>query len=180
MEQLPDNAAHILVVDDDQRIRDLLARYLFEQGFRVSTATDAASALLGDKQQPLTPVALAAALGDPAFIDELLQDARQALLGDLENVEQISNAQARVAIDEMQHAVMGPPEAVGGEDGIGLTREVAIGKEHELDEGDQMRIGGRRGFGRGLKRRCLCCRRAPPADELRIYVSHVDLFGLDC
>jgi two-component system phosphate regulon response regulator OmpR len=31
-------------VDDDQRIRDLLARYLFEQGFRVTTATDAASA----------------------------------------------------------------------------------------------------------------------------------------
>jgi two-component system phosphate regulon response regulator OmpR len=44
MDTLPDNAAHILVVDDDQRIRDLLARYLFEQGFRVSTATDAASA----------------------------------------------------------------------------------------------------------------------------------------
>ena len=33
MDTLPDNAAHILVVDDDQRIRDLLARYLFEQGF---------------------------------------------------------------------------------------------------------------------------------------------------
>lgn len=44
MEQLPDNAAHILVVDDDQRIRDLLARYLFEHGFRVSSAADAASA----------------------------------------------------------------------------------------------------------------------------------------
>jgi two-component system, OmpR family, phosphate regulon response regulator OmpR len=44
MEQLPDNAAHILVVDDDQRIRDLLARYLFEHGFRVSSATDAAGA----------------------------------------------------------------------------------------------------------------------------------------
>src|SRR4029450_1794461 len=45
MEQrLPDTAAHILVVDDDQRIRDLLARYLFENGFRVTTATDAASA----------------------------------------------------------------------------------------------------------------------------------------
>jgi two-component system, OmpR family, phosphate regulon response regulator OmpR len=44
MEQLPDNAAHILVVDDDQRIRDLLARYLFEHGFRVSTAADAATA----------------------------------------------------------------------------------------------------------------------------------------
>ena len=44
MDTLPDNAAHILVVDDDQRIRDLLARYLFEQGFRVTTATDATSA----------------------------------------------------------------------------------------------------------------------------------------
>ncbi|MBS0243760.1 MAG: response regulator [Proteobacteria bacterium] len=43
-EPLPDNAAHILVVDDDLRIRDLIARYLFEQGFRVSTAPDAQAA----------------------------------------------------------------------------------------------------------------------------------------
>jgi two-component system phosphate regulon response regulator OmpR len=39
-----DNAPHILVVDDDNRIRDLLARYLQENGFRVTTAVDAASA----------------------------------------------------------------------------------------------------------------------------------------
>jgi two-component system phosphate regulon response regulator OmpR len=44
MEPLLDNAPHILVVDDDQRIRDLLARYLFENGFRVSTAIDASTA----------------------------------------------------------------------------------------------------------------------------------------
>lgn len=42
--ELPDNAAHILVVDDDQRIRDLLGRYLLENGFRVTTACDAPSA----------------------------------------------------------------------------------------------------------------------------------------
>jgi two-component system phosphate regulon response regulator OmpR len=41
---LPDDAPHILVVDDDQKIRDLLARYLFENGFRVTTAADAATA----------------------------------------------------------------------------------------------------------------------------------------
>jgi two-component system phosphate regulon response regulator OmpR len=41
---LPDNAPHILVVDDDQKIRDLLARYLSEHGFRVSTAADAQNA----------------------------------------------------------------------------------------------------------------------------------------
>ena len=44
MESLPDNAAHILVVDDDQRIRDTLARYLFKNGFRVTTAADASTA----------------------------------------------------------------------------------------------------------------------------------------
>lgn len=41
---LPDNAPHVLVVDDDQKIRDLLARYLGENGFRVTTAYDAVTA----------------------------------------------------------------------------------------------------------------------------------------
>jgi two-component system, OmpR family, phosphate regulon response regulator OmpR len=41
---LSDNAAHILVVDDDSRIRDLLSRYLRENGYRVSTAEHASDA----------------------------------------------------------------------------------------------------------------------------------------
>lgn len=40
-EPLPDNAPHILVVDDDQRISRLLGRYLVENGFRVTVANDA-------------------------------------------------------------------------------------------------------------------------------------------
>ena len=40
---LPD-AAHILVVDDDRRLRDLLARFLADHGFRVTVAKDAAEA----------------------------------------------------------------------------------------------------------------------------------------
>jgi two-component system, OmpR family, phosphate regulon response regulator OmpR len=35
---------HLLVVDDDPRLRELLRRYLTEQGFRVTTAADAADA----------------------------------------------------------------------------------------------------------------------------------------
>jgi two-component system phosphate regulon response regulator OmpR len=35
---------HLLVVDDDARLRELLARYLAGEGFRVDTAADAASA----------------------------------------------------------------------------------------------------------------------------------------
>ena len=36
-----DDAAHLLVVDDDRRIRELLNRYLADQGFRVTVAGDA-------------------------------------------------------------------------------------------------------------------------------------------
>ncbi|MCZ6770388.1 MAG: response regulator transcription factor [Proteobacteria bacterium] len=38
------DAPHILVIDDDTRLRDLLQRYLREEGFRVTTATDASDA----------------------------------------------------------------------------------------------------------------------------------------
>ncbi|KQQ36684.1 MULTISPECIES: response regulator [Rhizobium/Agrobacterium group] len=41
---LLDDAPHLLVVDDDTRIRDLLNRYLVEQGFRITVAGDAAEA----------------------------------------------------------------------------------------------------------------------------------------
>ncbi|ODN71483.1 response regulator [Methylobrevis pamukkalensis] len=39
-----DDAAHILVVDDDSRIRSLLQRFLAARGFRVTVAGDAAEA----------------------------------------------------------------------------------------------------------------------------------------
>jgi two-component system phosphate regulon response regulator OmpR len=41
---IPDHAPHVLVVDDDRRLRDLLARFLAEHGYRVSTAASAAEA----------------------------------------------------------------------------------------------------------------------------------------
>src|SRR3954471_19464812 len=41
---LPDDAPHLLVVDDDRRIRDLLSRFLFAEGYRVTTAQSAAEA----------------------------------------------------------------------------------------------------------------------------------------
>ena len=41
---LPDDAPHLLVVDDDARIRDLLSRYLTDHGYRVTTAGDATQA----------------------------------------------------------------------------------------------------------------------------------------
>lgn len=39
-----DDAPHLLIVDDDRRIRDLLSRFLLNEGFRVTTADNAAEA----------------------------------------------------------------------------------------------------------------------------------------
>lgn len=41
---VPDDAAHLLVVDDDTRIRELLQRFLTDQGFRITVAADATEA----------------------------------------------------------------------------------------------------------------------------------------
>src|SRR3546814_11731299 len=39
-----DDLPHVLVVDDERRLRDLLRRYLADNGFRVTAAVDAADA----------------------------------------------------------------------------------------------------------------------------------------
>src|SRR5262245_14084092 len=43
---VPDDAPHLLVVDDDRRIRVLLSRFLLAEGYRVTTAETAADARL--------------------------------------------------------------------------------------------------------------------------------------
>ena len=42
--QIDENAAHILIIDDDDRIRTLTSKFLSENGFRTSTACDALEA----------------------------------------------------------------------------------------------------------------------------------------
>ena len=44
MHSLTEDTPHILLVDDDERIRDLLCRYLRKENMRVTTAQDAAAA----------------------------------------------------------------------------------------------------------------------------------------
>src|SRR6266487_3166172 len=41
---MSDSEPHLLVVDDDARLRELLRRYLSKKGFRVTAAADAAEA----------------------------------------------------------------------------------------------------------------------------------------
>ena len=56
MSDAPAIETHVLVVDDDARLRSLLSRYLSENGFRVSVAAHAAEAR--DKMRVVQPDAL--------------------------------------------------------------------------------------------------------------------------
>jgi two-component system phosphate regulon response regulator OmpR len=83
-----DRPAHLLLVDDDDRIRDLLKRYLAQSGARISTAADAASArklleafefdlLILDVMMPVEDgFSLAASVRDTSNVPIILLTAR--------------------------------------------------------------------------------------------------------
>ena len=111
-------------------------------------------------EQPLTAILEPGALLDEAGIDQLLQHAREALLGDLQDVEEVGDRQAGIAVDEMQHAMMRASEIGLRQDRIRIGDEVAIGEEQKLDEIHHRIVGGGAQASRG---------------ERMIYVSHIDI-----
>ena len=68
-------------------------------------------ALRSDEQQPLAAVSCTLLLHHITFIDKLLEHPAERLLGDPQDVEQFGNLHARIAVDEMQHPMMGAAEA---------------------------------------------------------------------
>ena len=88
----------------------------------------------GNEEKPLPPVGRAGALDHIAIVDQLPQHAAEALLGDFENIEEIRDADAGVAVDEMQHPVVRPPETEASQHRVGVTDEVAIGEKQKLDQ----------------------------------------------
>ncbi len=85
-------------------------------------------------EEPLPAIVGALFLHDIAFVDELLENAAERLLGDLENVEQIGNLHARIAIDEMQNAMMRATEAESLQHLVRVADEIAIGEEQQLNK----------------------------------------------
>jgi hypothetical protein len=71
---------------------------------------------------------------DEAGVDQLLQHAAEALLGDLENVEEVGDAHAGVAVDEMETRWCARPKPSPASALVGIADEVAIGEEQELDQ----------------------------------------------
>src|SRR4029077_4765200 len=128
-----------------------------------------------DIKQPLTAVG-ALLLDDVALVDKLLEDAAERLLGDFQNVEQLSDFHTRVAINEMQHAMVRAAKAELVQKLIGVADEVAVGKEQKLDEIPigLARIGalGHRRGGPVFARRC--------QTDVGHYVSTIDIFRFGC
>ena len=60
------------------------------------------------------------------------QHARQALLGDAQQSEQVCHGDTGIAADEVQRAMMGTAEADLVENAIGTGGKVAIGKEQQI------------------------------------------------
>ena len=110
---------------------------------------------------------------------QLLQHPVEALLGDLQDVEKLGDVRPGLAVDEVQHAVMRPPEAVVGEDPVGVADEVAIGEEQQLDEVVGRLLGERRAGALPRRMRRRACG-SGTSSASAIYVSHVDIFQADC
>ena len=116
-------------------------------------------ALMGEFEEPLAAVAASRPLSDETFVDQLAENARQALFGDAQNSEQIRNCDAGIAPDEINHPVMRPAEAVFRQYGIGLGREIAIGVEQKLHPLAELFIPQKQRIYDGF------------------YVSHVDIYA---
>src|SRR5690606_28676913 len=109
---------------------------------RMEEAQREGAACGGRIEQALAAVDRAGQLLDEAAIDELLEDAAETLLGELEDIEEIGDADAGMPVEEVDDAMMGAAEAVAEKRRVGVGGEVAIGEEEEFDEGDLRAIGG--------------------------------------
>jgi len=91
-----DTAPHLLVIDDDHRIRELLARYLGDHGFRVTTAASAA-----DARQRLTGLAFDLLVVDVTMPGEdglsLVRGLRETMEVPILMLTARSEAEARIA-----------------------------------------------------------------------------------
>ena len=104
-------------------------------------------ALGGGVKQALPAVVIAGLLDDIALVEQLLEHPAERLLGDAQDVQQVGDLQAGIAVDEMHHPVMGPAEPESLELMVGIADEVAVGEEQQFDD-VPAQFAGPRGRGR--------------------------------
>jgi hypothetical protein len=91
-------------------------------------------ACLARIQKPLAAIVRARALQHIALINELFEHAAEGLFGDFQDVEQVGDFDAGIAIDEVQHPMVRAAEAKLYQHFIRIADEIAIGEEQKLDQ----------------------------------------------
>jgi len=112
-------------------------------------------ALWRDEQESLAAVVGALALHHVPLVDQLLEHAPERLFGDLQNHQQVRNLDAGIAVDEVEHPMMGAAEAEFSEHVVGVTDKVAVSEEQEFDNVPDRLVRPVRGIGgagRALRR----------------------------
>jgi hypothetical protein len=109
-------------------------------------------------QEALPTVGLAGLLLDIAVVDQLAEDAREALFGDLQDVEEVGHRHAGLEVHEVQDAVVCPPEPLPFQQRVRVAHEVAVGEVEQAHDVEGQVVGAGR----------------------RIYVSLVDIYSAGC
>ena len=73
-------------------------------------------------------------LRNVTLINQLFEHPTQRLLCDVEDLEQVRNLNARIAVDEMEHAMVRATEAQLEEHFIRIADKVTISKKQKLND----------------------------------------------
>jgi len=141
-------------------------------------------ALLCEPQQALATVARAALLLDVTLLQQVLQHARDRLLGHLQDRQQMAHGLAGMTADEVARAMMGAAELVLLELLVGFEREIAVGIEHQLYAlaqllvAQEQRVSGRSGIHHAINKGSVCAELGPLSDYIGRSVAVTGLGAL--
>src|SRR5262249_57736012 len=91
-------------------------------------------ACAGSEQQTLSAIFRTLFLRDVPLINQLFEYPTQRLLCDVEDLKQVGNLYARIAVDEMKHAMVRATETQPEEHFVRIADEIAVGKKQQLDD----------------------------------------------
>ena len=98
----------------------------------------------GQFKQPLATIVRAAMLDDETLSQQLTEHPVEALLGDSQNAEQLSDRHLRVASDKMYDPMVSAAKAVLVQNRVRLGGEVTIGEKQQFDAVADLLLARRR------------------------------------
>lgn len=112
-----------------RRGTDALKRPVDTGGLQAGQFCNKGLALGRGEKKTLPAVGIASLLNDIAFVQKLLEDPAQRLLGNPKHVQQIGDLQPRIAGHKVHHPVVSPAEAELLQDVVGVPDKVPIGEK---------------------------------------------------